>query len=188
MGPTAAPGWYPDPDQVETQRYWDGAAWTDQRAPLSTSAPQATRSLPIGAWIAGVGILAIVVGVFLPYGDSKTFSRVVDNSLIQHTEGVILIILALVAALAVYRNLNGDGWRSSVAILGVVCLGLAILVGANMPELHSAISTDGLTLNQQLEVDLLRETASPGIGIYVVALGGLLLTVGGIQLWRRPAT
>jgi len=27
-------GWYPDPDQVETQRYWTGSEWTDQRAPL----------------------------------------------------------------------------------------------------------------------------------------------------------
>jgi Protein of unknown function (DUF2510) len=32
----AAPGWYPDPDHPDLhQRYWDGVAWTDQRAPLA---------------------------------------------------------------------------------------------------------------------------------------------------------
>ena len=29
-------GWYPDPDDPEhSQRYWDGARWTDQRAPYA---------------------------------------------------------------------------------------------------------------------------------------------------------
>lgn len=27
-------GWYPDPEQAQTRRYWDGERWTDQRAPL----------------------------------------------------------------------------------------------------------------------------------------------------------
>ncbi len=33
-GANPPPGWYPDPEQVHTQRFWDGAQWTDQRAPL----------------------------------------------------------------------------------------------------------------------------------------------------------
>lgn len=28
-------GWYPDPDQPQTQRYWTGSEWTDQRAPMA---------------------------------------------------------------------------------------------------------------------------------------------------------
>lgn len=31
--PEVAPGWYPDPTQPVTVRYWDGWSWTDQRAP-----------------------------------------------------------------------------------------------------------------------------------------------------------
>jgi Protein of unknown function (DUF2510) len=44
-------GWYPDPEQVETQRYWDGEKWTDQRAPLAKPgggigiSPQSLRRL-----------------------------------------------------------------------------------------------------------------------------------------------
>ncbi len=38
VGPTSPPlmppsGWYPDPQQAWTWRYWDGAGWTDHRAP-----------------------------------------------------------------------------------------------------------------------------------------------------------
>lgn len=31
--PPAPAGWYPDPDTAGSQRYWDGARWTDQSAP-----------------------------------------------------------------------------------------------------------------------------------------------------------
>lgn len=30
---SAKAGWYPDPDQDDTLRYWDGTVWTDQRRP-----------------------------------------------------------------------------------------------------------------------------------------------------------
>jgi hypothetical protein len=42
VGPTSPPlmppsGWYPDPEQAWTWRYWDGASWTDYRAPRAMS-------------------------------------------------------------------------------------------------------------------------------------------------------
>src|SRR3954452_19944965 len=27
-------GWFPDPEDPSQQRYWDGTAWTDHRAPI----------------------------------------------------------------------------------------------------------------------------------------------------------
>jgi hypothetical protein len=27
----AASGWYPDPARPDTERYWDGSEWTDER-------------------------------------------------------------------------------------------------------------------------------------------------------------
>ena len=30
-----SPGWYPDPQNEAQQRYWDGAAWTENVAPLA---------------------------------------------------------------------------------------------------------------------------------------------------------
>ena len=41
--PMPGPGWYPDPEQASTWRWWDGAQWTQLRAPMvaaSTTDPQ----------------------------------------------------------------------------------------------------------------------------------------------------
>lgn len=40
-------GWYPDPESVEGQRYWDGAKWTDQKVapgPRELPPPSPTAS------------------------------------------------------------------------------------------------------------------------------------------------
>ena len=69
--PTGAtpPGWYPDPHDPATQRYWDGARWTENRAPSAqASGPptngKATAALVLGIVFAcGIGsILALVFG------------------------------------------------------------------------------------------------------------------------------
>src|SRR6478672_4750639 len=44
--PTPA-GWYPDPDGSGGQRYWDGSAWTEHRAPAAhEQAPPAAPAEP----------------------------------------------------------------------------------------------------------------------------------------------
>jgi hypothetical protein len=58
----AAPGWYPDPEQVDTQRYWNGEEWTEQRAPLdnrSSGLPISSQTIRriVGAAIAVLLIL-----------------------------------------------------------------------------------------------------------------------------------
>ncbi len=35
--PTPPPGWYPDPKDPASQRWWDGHQWTDQTRPLTMS-------------------------------------------------------------------------------------------------------------------------------------------------------
>lgn len=57
--PSGAPpaGWYPDPDSPRVQqRYWDGLAWTDQRAPLA--------SPPAPTWVVGAGYVLSVTVIF----------------------------------------------------------------------------------------------------------------------------
>ncbi|MCU1526011.1 MAG: rane protein [Microbacteriaceae bacterium] len=36
---TVPSGWYPDADTPSTERWWDGAAWSDERRPLVAVAP-----------------------------------------------------------------------------------------------------------------------------------------------------
>jgi hypothetical protein len=61
--PAPAAGWYPDPERLDTWRYWDGAQWTDQRVPMYAAAPVPGSRIPrpllyaIGALVAaGVGV------------------------------------------------------------------------------------------------------------------------------------
>lgn len=42
-GPLSA-GWYPDTDLVDTERYWDGKAWTDKRRATKISSDEASKS------------------------------------------------------------------------------------------------------------------------------------------------
>ena len=65
-----APGWYADPEQYGAQRYWDGAAWSDQRraaqmvavaAPAPTAAPDAGNGLAIAGLVCG--IVGVVFGL-----------------------------------------------------------------------------------------------------------------------------
>lgn len=45
-GPPA--GWYPDPENAGQQRYWDGAQWTEHRAPLASQQPAPWSSTGAG--------------------------------------------------------------------------------------------------------------------------------------------
>lgn len=68
-----AAGWYPDPQAIGLQRYWDGQAWTDHQAsgdavtapqPLAADGPApvtATRPLHRRWWVYAAGALALIV-------------------------------------------------------------------------------------------------------------------------------
>lgn len=59
MSDPPSAGWYPDPTQAETQRYWTGAEWTEQRAPLA-KAKRTDQDLTFGVLL---GIAIPIVGV-----------------------------------------------------------------------------------------------------------------------------
>jgi hypothetical protein len=56
------PGWYPDPDTPGQQRYWDGQAWTDHRAPGSVP-PLATGKPIYKRWWFITALVALFIGV-----------------------------------------------------------------------------------------------------------------------------
>lgn len=65
--PMPPPGWYDDPEQTWTWRYWDGARWTEHRAPMWV--PPARDPSSFSAWfersVAVAKVAARRVGVLL---------------------------------------------------------------------------------------------------------------------------
>lgn len=55
------PGWYPDPNDSSTNRYWDGSDWTDSRAP-ATAKPGTKQQDADGTIIAGY-IFAVLIPI-----------------------------------------------------------------------------------------------------------------------------
>lgn len=119
-------GWYPDPENEGTERYWDGWAWSEQRRPAqgyelvapvvlraplqqSPSNPQAVTALSCGAsasvfgaipftfWIAfPLGIIAIIFGAL---GRSKAQREPLAGKRSMATWGLGLGVAGLVLGL-----------------------------------------------------------------------------------------
>lgn len=76
MSRTLPPGWYPDPDAPQEERWWDGTAWTDhRRAPETPGPPRPAggvsgRARAVALTISGILVAALVSGGFaLARGD-----------------------------------------------------------------------------------------------------------------------
>jgi hypothetical protein len=79
--PQQPAGWYPDPNVTGSQRYWDGAAWSEHTAPAGETAPtppvappqaqaQFQRSgSPVRKIVGGIaGAIAIIFGILVVIG------------------------------------------------------------------------------------------------------------------------
>lgn len=65
------PGWYPDPEDATSLRWWDGTAWTDHRrsiqpaptpAPLPVAEPTGSGTRPVAIALGVLVVLALVAG------------------------------------------------------------------------------------------------------------------------------
>lgn len=170
-------GWYPDPEQAHTVRYWDGSAWTDQRAPATADIKQPRSS---GGSVSGrlmallilaiVGAIIAVVGTFLPLANTAIGINIADNTLIQDPLGIAVIVFAIAAALMASFVVFSEGASSSILIgVGFIGLGIAlvaVVVGSNLPI---------EPINKASERLLEESPASAGSGIWAVGVGGGLI-------------
>jgi hypothetical protein len=109
-------GWYPDPDSpAATRRYWDGASWTDSRAPLETQATGPRNGMAVTAFVLGLvgATIGLVIAIFafpLP---------------------LMLGIAAVPLGFLGYRRVKKDpsAGRKGLAIWGIVLGCLAITWG-----------------------------------------------------------
>lgn len=138
---------------------------------------------PVGVGIAAVGASTMVIAIFLPRVESSAFTLggIKQNTLIQSGDGWIFIALAIGIVGSVYRSYTQGVKSWLVLVLAVIAIGAAYYDGTNK---------DALTL-YRLDIngnpDYSNEVkASPGVGIYVAGVGGLLALAGGWQM-RRDA-
>ena len=137
---TAAPGWYPDPENPAAVRWYDGAGWTDHRAPapITTAWPQATPARTRNPGVVALVVVACVFG------------------------GVILI--GILAAIAIPVFLNQRAKAELADLSSVTCESIGAEAVANSQAGTAAgqiplASVSGLTVAQDQRATLRRPTA-----------------------------
>ncbi|WP_301161074.1 DUF2510 domain-containing protein [Mycolicibacterium fortuitum] len=60
-----SPGWYPDPLDSSSQRYWDGTVWGDRRAPQSPAADDrpSGRQNTVAVGVCALSIIGFVISM-----------------------------------------------------------------------------------------------------------------------------
>jgi hypothetical protein len=172
-GPSITPaGWYPDPEQSQTTRYWDGTRWTDQRAPAPAEgggAFGATRGEVVFA--AGCAV-AMVIGAIGPWVDVVIASRGGLDG-----DGVIVLVAAIVALAACFGALNrrsGLGGTAAIVLLaGLAGSGTAIY---DIIDIENRGSANLFGRDVQI--------ASVGWGLWLSAAASIGLAVGAIAIFN----
>ena len=83
-------GWYPDPQMTRTQRYWDGAGWTEQVAPMQVPTPVVDE--PANPILIGLGYLLAVV---FPIGGLVVAAVLYRRS---QTNAILIAVFSVLAA------------------------------------------------------------------------------------------
>lgn len=153
----------------ETEPASDSGAPTDERRPRDRDperreSPAQSDGFSRGQMVVFAGAAVTVVGAFLPWVtiDALGISRSGIDA-----DGVITLVLALVAGGG--AAVRWGRWaRVGVGVAGALTAGIGLLYVAD------PLAGSGVT-NQ-----LARAAISPGSGLYVTALGGLVMLAGPI--------
>jgi hypothetical protein len=155
-------------------RRWRHPDGVEEQTEVAADAP--------GLVCAGVGALAVLVSVFLPFDQTPPgFTGVQSNTLIQQG-GWFLVALAVAVALASYRAATAPSRQWTLLLLGVVILAVCVAIGTQ----------DSLRTIYPVGVDGSPDTTGPsemanlGIAIYAALVGGALVTHGGVRTVRAP--
>jgi hypothetical protein len=171
IGPPAA--WYDDPEDDASMRYWDGATWTEHRAPKrrDTGEPSGVEPVPghSTAWpwsrmIAAAGAVAIIVGSVSPWA---SVSAGFMSEEIRGTEGdgMLTVIGGIVVLGMVYTRKYLSG------LLFAIVAALTLLSDlSNIAEFAGADDSYGMV--------------SVGWGLYLASAGSVATVVTLVMLWR----
>ena len=119
----------------------------------------------------GVGVVGVVIGAFLPWVSVSLPPLVSETVNGIDADGVITLIVAVVVGAAIVWK-----WTKVTQILSVI----GGLVAAGLGLLYITDPLAGVDFDSASGEAIAQEAASPEIGLYVTAIGGVILLVGGI--------
>ncbi len=104
------PGWYQDPSDPSSQRYWDGTQWTENRSPAAAAAVPAAASPPTN----GKAIASMVLGILVLCGIGSILALVFGHQARNEID-----------ASGGYQG--GRGMATAGIVLGWIGIGLVLL-------------------------------------------------------------
>jgi hypothetical protein len=138
------------------------------------------RLLAFGLGFAGLGLIGI--SMFLPVWDEgsvSAFSSISENTLLQSGNGWITLIFAGLSAISLVRALRNPRRVWWPLLWGVVIVGYAVYLGVD-EDSRTLCPLTATTITDACQV------AEPGIGVYVLGLGGAALVGAGLFFLRFP--
>lgn len=125
MSTTPPAGWYPDPTTPGTQRWWDGAQWSDHTAPLQASPPPGAAP--------GSGPLPQLASFGQRLG-----ATIVDGLVLSVPIVLLFGILFFLVVAAAGSGLDGsgNGAAGGIAVAGFGLVGLVMLLSLVAPVLY----------------------------------------------------
>ncbi len=151
------------------------AAQVPEPTPAGTQT-DSKSSVPVGAWMTIIGSLVVGIGALLPWATESIGGVTVNRNAFQLGDhqsvtwvGPILIVFAVIGILiAGVRNSSPiipQGMQRSAVVLGLVTI---VVIFFNLPTAPSGLSP--------------LVTFTVGFGVWLCAIGGALVFVGGIVL------
>ncbi|MTV23864.1 DUF2510 domain-containing protein [Nitriliruptoraceae bacterium ZYF776] len=194
----APPGWYPDPNDPASTRWWNGSAWADPppppppAGPGGVPAPSVPSTPPHGAagstataapgplarWATIGGAAAVVVGAFLPWLTlNAPFVGSMSVAGIEG-DGVLTLLVALAAAgvaAPLFKDERLVRWRSlTTAVCGAVITVIAVVAAVGVRD-----ATTVLEFGQIGRI---------GIGLWLTMLAGACASAGALASAARTPT
>lgn len=146
---------------------------------------------PVASWLLAGGLVVALVGVFLPWvsvsGGGGLLAGLdalieaeygsTDPNGLNFGDGVVAIILILLVAGAVIVHGVRDGRGKALPVTGIVLTSVLALVGmANIADINDTSETFFEPVGGEL---------APGIGLYLVAIGGIGAIVGSSMMTAK---
>ena len=203
---TTAPGWYPDPSDERTMRFWNGSQWNAERSitgQVATASPAVgaqtfSPSVPASvaprlpmtptAWFLLGGSAIAALGSLLPWEqDTTALGTHVTAGPTSVAVGAAML-LGLLAAVVWIAWPSRVGSLSKARRLGVMAIAalLAFLVFAKFNAIATASSHRAPA---DSDLGLFGATSTmrygPGFGLFVYGAGVMAIWIGVVRAWRN---